>query len=122
MDLELQRKLVTEGLTPSAQSTSEAAERKVEWTPRVRSCDRCGHKARRVHGSLAVLGIDSLAWQVLFLMPPFQYLITEILEGPCGHLDVQLRVSYRVCTLTALTITKENVLDAQDPKRTCSSF
>lgn len=32
MDLELQRKLVTEGLTPSAQSTSEAAERKVELT------------------------------------------------------------------------------------------
>lgn len=89
----------------------------------MRSCACCGHKARRVHGSLAVLGIDSLAWLVLFLlMPPFQHLITEILEGPGGHLDAQLRISYRVCALTALTITKENVLDAQDPKRTCSSF
>lgn len=89
----------------------------------VRSCARCRHKARRVHGSLAVLGIDSLAWLVLFLlMPPFQYLITEILAGPRGYPDVQLRVSYRVCAQTALTITKENVLDVQDPKRTCSSF
>lgn len=89
----------------------------------MRSCARCGLKARCVHGNLAVLGIDSLAWLVLFLlMPPFQDLITEILAGPRGHPDVQLRVSYRVCAQTALTITKENVLDVQDPKRTCSSF
>lgn len=32
MELELQIKLVTEGLTPSAQPTSKAAQRKVELT------------------------------------------------------------------------------------------
>lgn len=57
-----------------------------------------------VHGSLAVLGIDSLAWLLpCFLVPPpFLYLITEILAGPSGYPDAQLRVYYRVGTQTTL--------------------